>query len=124
MRRVAALVLVAMVVATVLAGCSGSTPSSGSSGGGSGSGGSGGSAQSAAVEMSGFAFSPDSVDIAVGGTVTWTNKDSVTHTVKGDSWGSGDIAAGATYSNTFDKAGTYAYHCSIHPSMTGTVVVK
>jgi plastocyanin len=121
MRKPIVLIVIAVMAASVLAGCSGSTPPTAGSSGGSSSG---GSAQSAAVEMSGFAFTPASVEVAVGGTVTWTNKDSATHTVKGEGWGSGDVASGATYSNTFDKAGTYPYACSIHPSMTGTVVVK
>jgi plastocyanin len=57
--------------------------------------------------------------------VTWTNNDSATHTITGDGGlDSGDVATGGTYSKTFDKAGTYKYHCSIHPTMTGEVVVQ
>ena len=75
--------------------------------------------------MKNFAFSPDSVEIKVGETVTWTNEDAAAHTVTGDGGvDSGQLATGQTYSKTFDTAGTYAYHCSIHPAMTGTVVVK
>ena len=79
-----------------------------------------------AVSIANFAFSPASITVKVGDSVTWTNNDSTTHTVTADdnSFSSGDLAPGATFSFTFPKAGTYAYHCSIHPSMTGTVVVQ
>ncbi|HEX9093364.1 MAG TPA: cupredoxin family copper-binding protein [Coriobacteriia bacterium] len=120
MRRIAIVMLVAALAALALTGCSSGATSGGTPG--AATGGAGGA--SAAVEISGFAFAPGSVQVAVGGTVTWTNKDSAAHTVKGDGWGSGDLAQGATFSNTFDKAGTYAYSCGIHPSMTGDVVVK
>jgi plastocyanin len=73
-----------------------------------------------------FAFSPDSLSVSVGDTVTWTNKQAGTpHTVTADdgSFDSGNLATDATFSQTFDAAGTFAYHCTIHPSMTGTVTV-
>lgn len=120
MRRTIALVLVAALAALVLVGCSTPAPSSGGTSGGT----TGAAAKTASVDIASFAFNPSSVEVAVGGTVTWTNSDSATHTVKGEGWGSSDLAQGATYSNTFDKAGTYAYSCGIHPSMTGEVVVK
>jgi plastocyanin len=80
----------------------------------------------AQVVMKDIAFDPVSVTISAGETVTWTNEDSVTHTAVGDNgeFESGDMANGDTFSFTFDQAGTYPYHCSIHPSMTGTVVVQ
>lgn len=78
---------------------------------------------SASVTIQNFAFSPATVTIAKGGTVTWTNKDSTTHTVTFAD-GSSDLAGGATFSKTFNDAGTFDYHCSIHPSMTGKVVVQ
>lgn len=86
------------------------------------SGGTGG----AQVIMKGMAFDPSTVTIKAGESVTWTNEDSFDHTVIADKgeFESGDLGNGATFSFTFDKAGTYAYHCGIHPSMTGTVVVQ
>jgi len=80
-----------------------------------------------AVSISGFAFHPATITVVIGvnNTVTWTNDDSTTHTVTSDSslFGSGDLAQHATYTHTFDQAGTYGYHCSIHPTMKGTVHV-
>ncbi len=85
--------------------------------------GAGGGAQ---VVMKNLAFDPDSVTIKVGESVTWTNEDSSTHTVVANNgeFDSGSLAKGDTFTFKFDKAGTYPYHCSIHPSMTGTVVVE
>ena len=82
------------------------------------------------VDIVDFAFSPDPLEIAVGTKVTWTNKDGFAHTATvSDAAGaapfdSKSLAAGASYSYTFDKAGSFAYRCAIHNSMTGTVTVK
>lgn len=81
-----------------------------------------------AILIQNFAFSPATLAIKTGTTVTWTNRDSVTHTIAPDAgapagFGSGSLAPGASYQFTFTSPGTYAYHCSIHPSMKGTVVV-
>jgi plastocyanin len=79
-----------------------------------------------AVAISGFSFSPKSVTVTVGDTVTWTNSDAQSHTATADdgSWDTDNIANGTSKSITFSTAGTFAYHCSIHPAMTGTVVVE
>lgn len=72
-------------------------------------------------------FTPSQITVPKGGTVTWTNNDTTTHTVVadlGNGPNSGDIAPGQTYSYTFTKSGSVQYHCSIHPSMRGTIVVK
>ncbi len=78
------------------------------------------------VSISGFAFSPASLTAKQNTKVTWTNNDSVTHTVTSDTglFDSGNIPAGGTYNYTFSTAGTYAYHCTIHPNMKGTVMVQ
>ncbi|HET8844836.1 MAG TPA: cupredoxin family copper-binding protein [Ktedonobacteraceae bacterium] len=78
------------------------------------------------VSIASFAFSPASLTVAVGTKVTWTNNDSVTHTVteNNGAFDSKDLAPGQTFSFTFDKAGTYSYHCNIHPSMTATIVAQ
>lgn len=79
------------------------------------------------VKIEGFAFSEKSITVQAGATVTWENYDSVPHTVTavtGGAFDSGTLAKGKSFSYTFTKAGTYTYKCSIHPSMTGTVIVE
>jgi len=81
--------------------------------------------QQASVTIKDFEFTPATATIKVGGTVTWTNNGPSTHTVTGDGGiDSGDLSKGKTYSKTFDKEGTFNYHCSIHPSMTAQVIVE
>lgn len=78
------------------------------------------------VSIANFAFSPATITVKAGTTVTWTNNDTVTHTVTADSGSgpdSGNLAPGKIYTFTFKTAGTYKYHCAIHASMTGTVIV-
>ncbi len=85
-----------------------------------------------AVTIQGFAFNPASVTVPKGTTVTWTNQDSAPHTIVNDAtstivlgklFSSNSLGMGQTFSFTFNDAGTYAYHCGIHPSMKGTVTV-
>jgi plastocyanin len=78
------------------------------------------------IDITNFAFSPADITVSSGTTVTWTNRDSVAHTVVADdnSWGSTSLTAGAEYSFTFTQPGVYAYHCSVHPSMKGTITVN
>jgi plastocyanin len=80
----------------------------------------------ASVTISGFAFSPQTLTVTKGTTVTWTNNDSTTHTVTSDTgvWDSGNVAVGNTFSFTFNQSGTFPYHCKIHTSMTAKVVVQ
>jgi plastocyanin len=78
------------------------------------------------VTIENFNFSPAAITVKKGTTVTWTNNDSANHTVTGDTDGgpkSDSLAQGKTYSFTFNTAGTFAYHCTIHPSMVAKVVV-
>ena len=83
--------------------------------------------ESGKVSIQNFAFTPSSITVKKGTKVTWTNDDSTTHTVtETDSQtgpDSGNLNPGSSYSFTFDTAGTYHYHCSIHTEMTGTVTV-
>jgi len=89
-------------------------------------GGAGAAAGGTAVEMRAMAFAPTRIEVNAGGTVEWTNHDQLPHTVTADdgSWDSGPIAPDGTWRHTFDKPGTYAFHCTPHPFMTGVVVVK
>jgi plastocyanin len=86
---------------------------------------SGGAASGSDVKVIDFGFNPSSITVKTGTSVTWTNTGSATHTVTADdaSFDSGDLSSGATFSQTFAKAGTYTYHCKIHATMKGTVVV-
>jgi plastocyanin len=78
------------------------------------------------ITIANFQFSPASVEIAAGGSVHRTNNDSVPHQVAADdgSFQSSPLQPGSSFSHTFTQAGTYSYHCAIHPSMKGTIVVK
>lgn len=84
--------------------------------------------QSPSVVMKDLSFSPSTITVKVGTKVTWTNQDTVKHDVSPDS-SSDDFKAssllgkGESYSFTFNKPGTYAYHCTPHPFMKATVVV-
>lgn len=82
-------------------------------------------ADNATVSMSQMQFNAATVTIKTGGTVTWTNNDSMPHTVTANngSFGSEQLGAGGTFARTFDKPGTYRYYCTLHPMMRGTVVV-
>jgi plastocyanin len=122
MRNIALALLLIAALAVVLTGCSSPAASSGGSSGSTPPATTGGA--TAAVTLQNFAFSPSTVQVSVGGSVTWTNNDSVTHTVTGDGFDSGQLAPGKSFSKTFAAAGTFNYHCSIHPSMTGVVTVK
>lgn len=79
-----------------------------------------------AVSISNFSFQPQTITVAAGVTVTWTNADSIAHTSTSDAtgWNSNNINPGQTFSLQFNTAGTFTYHCNIHPGMTGTVVVQ
>jgi amicyanin len=84
-----------------------------------------GPAESAAIAL--FAFDPPRLTVAAGTTVTWTNRDTVPHTVAFDDMALADsppLELDDTFSVTFATPGTYAYHCGPHPSMVGTVVVE
>jgi plastocyanin len=72
------------------------------------------------------AYSPNPLTVDVGTTVTWTNNDVMPHTSTADGglWNSGTIAPGGRYSYTFQAAGTFPYHCGLHPGMVGTVTVR
>ena len=84
------------------------------------------SAANADVKIDNFSFGPQTVTVPVGSTVTWTNRDDIPHTsVSTDGlFKSKVMDTDEKFSYTFAKAGTYPYYCSIHPKMTGQVVVK
>jgi manganese oxidase len=103
--RLAALSLVALVLFAPTAGAQGKTTT---------------------VSIKNFAFNPPNATVAPGTTVTWVNNDQTAHTATANdgAFDSGTLQPGQSYSFKFDKPGTYAYHCEIHPYMTATVTVS
>lgn len=76
------------------------------------------------VDIKNFAFDPARITISKGSTVTWTNKDDVSHTVSGDNnFDSDQLSQNMTFSWTFEEIGTFAYHCKTHAIMKGKVTV-
>ena len=85
-------------------------------------------AAAGSVTMQNISFQPASTQVKVGDTVTWTNDESVGHDVTADdgsfkSGPSGGLQQGDTFQHKFDKPGNFAYKCTVHPNMTGTVQV-
>lgn len=78
------------------------------------------------VTMQNMSFSITSLTVKAGTTVTWTNNDNTTHTVTADndSFNSGDIKEGYSFTKTFNAQGTFPYHCTYHSTMKATVIVN
>jgi plastocyanin len=89
-----------------------------------GTGGSGPGADE--VFIQGMTFTPATITVTAGTTITWTNKDSYAHTVTSDTplFDSGNLGSNKSFTYTFATAGTFPYHCNIHTSMTAKVVVN
>lgn len=78
----------------------------------------------ASVAISDFSFQPASLTVSPGTTVTWTNQDGSTHTVKFGDAVSQRLGQGGVSAKTFETSGIYTYTCSLHPSMAGTIIVE
>lgn len=80
----------------------------------------------ATIDIRDFSFAPGSLTVTAGTTVHWRNRDGEPHTVRGVDTGfrSNALDENDSFTYRFDKPGTYRYVCSIHPQMTGTIVVK
>jgi plastocyanin len=81
------------------------------------------------IAIKNFAFNPSSLTVKTGTVVTWLNQDGVPHIIVSDTgspaaFSSDSLSSGASYTFTFTQPGTYTYHCSIHPSMKGTIIVQ
>ena len=77
------------------------------------------------ISIANMAFSPATLTVSAGDSITWTNNDSVTHTVTFDNGlDSGNIDPSQTWTHTFSDAGALSYYCSIHPSMTAQIIVR
>lgn len=124
MRRLVGPLLLVAAVAIIAASCNGTGPSAYGAPASTAATTTAATATNAAT-IKGFSFQPEVLKVKVGAKVTWTNDDTVAHTVTADtnSFASGNLQPGGSFSFTFTRPGTYAYHCSIHPSMHGSVVV-
>ena len=121
-RRLTTSLVVVAATAMLIAGCGGGSDASHASASKPASGGG-----SDAVTISNFKFAPATLTVAPGATVTVSNDDSTAHTFTADdgkSFDTGDVDPGSSQTVKVSKAGTYAYHCSIHSFMKGTLVVK
>ena len=80
--------------------------------------------QPASISISNFAFHPQQLTVKIGTTVTWTNDDPAPHQIGGSILDSQLLNTGDSYNYIFTQAGTYDYHCLIHPTMTGQIIVQ
>lgn len=121
------LVLLALLAFFALTtGCGSSSDNGGATPAAPASSGSAAPSGGSTVEIKNFMFMPATLTVPVGATVTWKFDDSTQHTVTADdnSFHSSPMAGGQTFTHTFTTAGSVPYHCSIHPSMTATIIVK
>ena len=82
-------------------------------------------AEDATVKIGNFTFGPQELKVKSGTTVTWTNEDDIPHTVVSpNNYRSKVLDTQGAYSFTFTTPGTYKYFCSLHPHMTGTIIVE
>ena len=126
------LVVLGALGAAVIAGCGTSSSSSSSRGSTEGASGPPSTApaasaiRAAAVTIASFMFTPATLTVKKGASVSFENKDNASHTVTADdgSFDGGTLAPGASKTLTFSKAGKFTYHCAFHPFMHGTIVVQ
>ena len=85
-----------------------------------------GQASATEVRVDNFTFAPDTLTVQVNATVTWVNKDDIPHVIASNDglFKSRALDTDQKFSYTFTKAGTYPYYCSVHPKMTGKIVVR
>ena len=142
MKRWLALLIACLSLGIVAAGCGGDDDDSGGgsadtteqsteTGAKTEASGGGAAGPKVAVKLKNIQFNPQNVTVAKGGTVTWTNDESVPHDVTKEdgpgpdfSSGKGNLQQGDTYKQTFTVAGKINYVCTIHPNMTGTITVR
>jgi plastocyanin len=78
----------------------------------------------ATISIKNFAFNPATITIKKGTTITWTNDDRAPHELKSSAFNSMVMSTGQSFSFVFNDSGTFDYSCSIHPSMTGKIIVE
>jgi plastocyanin len=76
------------------------------------------------INIQNFAFSPETLTVTKGTTVTWINNDSAPHQIKSATFNSGQLGKGQSFSFTFNDVGAFDYSCAIHPSMLGKIIVE
>jgi plastocyanin len=76
------------------------------------------------VKIVSFRFRPGTLTISRGDVVRWTNHADIAHTTTSSTWDSGRLEPGESFRKRFRHRGTFSYHCSIHPQMTGRIVVR
>jgi plastocyanin len=146
MKTLLATICACLALGLVVAGCGGDDddgdsgsapaatteePADTTTGGGDDTSGGGAASDAVSVSMKDIAFSPSEAKVPKGGSVTWTNDDSVGHDVTKQSGPGGDFSSGEpgamsggdTFTQKFDTPGTIQYVCTVHPGMEGTVVV-
>ena len=121
-------VLISMTMAALMLALPACSNNSSNPYGSSGNTGTGGGPPPNTIFMQNLAFSPASITITKGTTLTWQNKDGFTHTSTSDSagvWDTGDVGSGGSKSVTFSTAGVFHYHCKYHGGMgmVGTITV-
>jgi plastocyanin len=118
----------AAVIILLAAACS-DTPNEPSGGGGGGGGGN--ASVTVRIPLTDYggnqtpSFFPTNVTVQAGAIVAWSNQDSTSHTTTGDNnlWNA-NLGPGGSYQRTFPTAGTFSYQCTLHPGMSGTVIVQ
>jgi plastocyanin len=130
-RRFLISITFAFAILSILNSCSKPMDNMTNTGGGGGNGGGGGGGGASGpgtneVWIQGMAYNPAIITVSAGTTITWTNKDASDHTVTSTTglFDSGTISVTGTWSHLFSTPGTYTYLCSIHSSMTATVIVN
>lgn len=76
------------------------------------------------IDISNSTFQPATITVNAGDTLIWTNRDSLPHSIKGESFSSSPLPPNGTYQLTLTKAGTFNYNCSLHPDMKGQIIVQ
>jgi plastocyanin len=117
-------VVLVVVAVGVLAGCGAKSSPPATTPGATGGGTPAQPAAGATITEKGLAFEPSTLEVKVGDVVTFTNEDTAPHNVRIDGTELGSQNQGDSVTWTASKAGTYAFSCTIHPSMTGEITVK